>query len=512
MKRISLTMLVALVSMLVAWSTTNAQFAYDVGNSEIVIGNSSGKECFWMQVFIEGLVFDAELDMISSGSCLYSTSIGYWDNGTEVGIDVSWDSNVGVNGDVDIDGGELCCGLYKLYIHETQDDHFSLTIDLTDANWGVDGAIVDPYYLYIEYNGYMNDADIYVYRSDAGVWGSAGSYESGSTVTYWGLIDAAFPAIGYSRERTTAGGYRFNTSLDELPPDPSTTCAPDVILDVNLEVNNDVTVASNSSLTINPFDEGSAAASGTTLKFEQDAGITVEGELVTGALDLPYEEKVIFTSLEASPSSGDWDGIYGSTADYIDLNNAKVEWAESGVTTNNCYEVVIRNTAVMNSDQEGINLINSDADINSVRAVYNGNSNLRVYDGSIAFVESSQFSYSETSNGITVDDQSYLRILRSLIEENDGHGIVSTTYGRTIVDTCVIRNNGTVAGCDTCASDAYGIYSFYNNWLVSVRHSSVSGQLAGLSAYSGTIVGHYTPSFISSASWDNADSVALLYI
>jgi hypothetical protein len=76
-----------------------------------------------------------------------------------------------------------------------------------------------------------------------------------------------------------------------------------------------------------------------------------------------------------------------------------------------------------------------------------------------------------------------------------------------VIDSCQVSDNGFVAGVDS--SDAYGIYSFYNGWLVSVRRSVVHGNMAGLAAYFGTIAGYYTPSFGTSATYSNPDSVAM---
>ncbi len=478
-----------------------AQLTYDPGDSEIVLANSSGSEGnLWLTM--SGLVFNCDLEL----------SVGYYGNGTggvadgeEIGFDVCWDSSGVANGDVDDYCGIIACGEYRFTAGNIGvGTTFSIIINLIDANWGAATSTDDIYKLYLEYTG-SGSFDIYVRDPDTGNWMAADNpYSDGDKTSYWELVRATWDE-DYERERTETNSKSFTTSLPGLPPYPSTTTVYDAELDVNVTVEEDATICSTCEMKINPFDEGTAASSQTILEFDGGAGLHVNGELYVGTKNY-YGEYVTFKPSSASPSAGDWDGITGSSADTIDLYKAYVTYATCGINLDDCQDVRIRKSLVDNSDEEGINLIDSKAWIDTVDCSSNGGTNLRVYDGSIAYVDTSVFSQSTTSNGITVDDVSYMKITNSSINTNRYHGIVGSSYGRVVVDSCDVYNNGYVSGVDS--SDAYGIYSFYNNWLISVRNSDVHGNRAGLAAHHGHIVGYYKESFSQSATFSNPDSLA----
>ena len=182
------------------------------------------------------------------------------------------------------------------------------------------------------------------------------------------------------------------------------------------DVVGDIVVPQGEVLTIAP---------GTTLRFAGHSLVVEGGLLVVGTELAP----VTFTSEKELPKSGDWGGIsVAGTSSGVELSNAVVEYAVSGVSVYGGGAAVIKNSVIFDSELYGININNSaNVEVYGNRIDYSErvcavsqNSGVNITNSS-PLVSSNIISNS--CNGITVNYDSSPIVTNNYINEGNFTGI-----------------------------------------------------------------------------------------
>ncbi len=462
-----------------------AQLNFDIGDSEIAIRNNAQDDP-GVSISLVNLVFDENLKLTHRFSDVLSTTI----NPSEVwGYDGPWSFDQAA-GEVDYVMDTLGCGEYSIGIA-----NITFRLNLTDAHWGA-GSNSTVYKVLVDYLG-SGSVNLYVRSPGAmGTWSSAITVTNGASFTYWGLIRATHDA-NYARERTSFNNKTFHvTGSDNLLPLPSTNVTS-ARLDVNLSVHTDIGVPSGSSLLIEGFD---LAPTNTTLSFDEQTGLTVEGTLRTMEHRFA-NEWIVFSSSAQSPARGDWDGVYCVDANQIWLNRATIMYATHGLHTENCLDVQTYSLTTLECDGDGVLMESSSGIHRDLASNSNYESGIRIQSGSNVEIYNSSFYGSITANGVAVVDNSISRIQQSFVHSNHAHGIVATGGARVIIDTCEITSNG-ATGADAWS----GVYGLNNDCWITLRHSNVHHQYYGIGMNWAMINGYESPT--SPVEWSNADSLA----
>jgi hypothetical protein len=469
-------------------NTAVSQLVFDIGDSEIAIRNNTQQDPD-VAISLVNLVFDENLKLTHRFEDVLDGTI---DPFSVWGYDGPWSFDQAA-GDVDYVMDTLGCGEYSIGIAS-----ITFRLNLTDAHWGA-GSNSSVYKILVDYDGY-GDVKLYVRSPGAqGTWSSAIQVSNNDRFTYWGLIRATHD-VSYARERTSFGGKTFHvTGSDNLLPLPSTNVTS-ARLDVNLSVHTDIGVPSGSSLLIEGYYESPAISAYTTLYFDAGTGLTVEGTLSTMEQRFA-NEWVMFTSSAATPARGDWDGVYASAADLINLNLTFIQYATTGLHTVDCQAVETSSLRILYCDGDGLYSESSWGLHRNLYSNYNGENGARIRTGSTAEFHESSFIGSLAANGIAVLDDAMARVRTSLIYNNYGHGVVGAAAGRIILDSCDVYNNG-INGADGWA----GVYGLYNDLWITVRHSQIHDQYTGI-GMNWAITNGYESS-TSPVTWDNPDSLA----
>ncbi len=466
-----------------------SQINFDAGNSEVVFWNNSSVDQVALTFYATNLIFDDELELTHRFA--HDDNQQSLNADQSCGYDGPW-SKDGLSGDVDFWADTLGCGEYEFYIYGV--GYFRL--NLIDAKWGA-GSNSSVYRILIEYDG--SDVNLHV-RSPGvnGTWMEAATVTNGSTYDYWELIQATHLST-YERERTTYNDEIFHVEGDDnLLPLPSTGVKA-ALLDVDLTVYTDIAVPDGASLVINGFDEGPAGYSNTTMLFDAGTGFTVYGELIT--MQTQYQNEFVYLqSLSDTPAAGDWNGVHCDQSSSLWLNRFNVLYAVTGLFIDGCADVEGYTIRVYHSSDDGIEIDGSNGIIHDVTSNWCGANALLITDSEIELYKG-VFGSSSNQNGIVVGEGSTARLHRCSIYYNRQNGVLVSGASRAIIDSCDIFDNNTVAG-----ESWNGVYGFFNDVWLTVRHSTVHGQNTGLCMLYAAVNGYESPSH--PPRWDNPDSLA----
>jgi hypothetical protein len=250
---------------------------------------------------------------------------------------------------------------------------------------------------------------------------------------------------------------------------------------------------------INGFDEGPAGYSNTTMLFDAGTAFTVYGELVT--MQTKYQNEFIsMQSLSDTPAAGDWEGLHCDGSSGLWLNRLTIDYAVTGLFIDGCTDIEAYTIRVYHSADEGIEIDGSSGILRDVTS-YGCDANALLITDSEIEVYVGVFAGSSIQNGIVVGEGSTARLHHCMIYYNRQNGVLVSGAARAIIDSCDIFDNNTVTG-----ENWNGVYGFFNDVWLTVRHSNVSGQNAGLSMVYSAVNGYESPSH--PPRWDNPDSLA----
>ncbi|MFZ1729121.1 MAG: T9SS type A sorting domain-containing protein [Bacteroidota bacterium] len=467
-------------------TTLFAQPTFDIGNSEIAVWNTSGTTKN-LTISAVNLIFDEDL-ALTHRHAIVTTGGDIYD-GIAWGFEGPWSYDA-IAGDIDVIKDTIGCGEYEFGY-----GGISFRLNLHDANWGA-GSTTSVYRILIEYDG---NVKIYIRTpGTSGTWSSAITVTNGARYTYWGLIQGTHSA-SYTRARTTFNNKRFHVSGDDNQLPLESTGVTDARLDVNLDVHADISIPAGSSLLIEGFDEGVTGNSDTKLLFDNQTGLTVPGELRT--VETQYSnEYAVFLPSSSTPAPGDWKGIYCPNPSGVHLNHTFIGYAECGLNIESSSSISGNDVIVSYSLMNGVMLVGSSGNFQHLMCSSNGENNLEVRNSELVCYNS-QFSNSVNQNGVVVGDGGTLLLQQCDIYNNRMNGIFGYANAYVQIDSCDVFNNGFVAG-----DDWQGVYTFYNDWPIFLRHSKVFEQSVGVCAVWGEVFGYYRYSI--PVRWDNADSLA----
>ena len=216
------------------------------------------------------------------------------------------------------------------------------------------------------------------------------------------------------------------------------------VVDSPFTATGNISVLAGDTLTIEP---------GVVINFNGGVNFTLDGTLIATGTS---SDSIRFTSSNASPNLGDWNGILFSSTGGGTLKYLVVEYASTGISVSNS-DLSIRNSS-FRSNNNGIDCLNASSPlIDSNQFQSNGNTAIRCNDASPTISKNKIFNNVALSAAILCE-KSHPQISENVIHDNDHtaidciigskpdiwqNTIVQNDFGITISDSSspAIENN-----------------------------------------------------------------------
>ncbi|MCB2204692.1 T9SS type A sorting domain-containing protein [bacterium] len=442
-------------------TTTFAQLNFDRGNAEVIVRNSTVDVQSFFIVPVN-LIFDDELAITHRYKGVHD---GFIVPGYDWGFDGPWSGDPAA-GDVEDQRDTLGCSDYQFSI-----GYYSFTLNLIDAKWGA-GTDATVYTILIDIES-ASACTIYLRSPGAqGSWSSGKNISDGDSLTYWDLVKELHNS-SYVRERTSYNGETFHVDGDDnLLPLPS-IFVDEAFLDVNLAVHTDIAVPERKVLLIEGFDEGLSGNSDTELTFDASTGMDVYGSLRTG--QTTYRNSYIYcTSAESTPAPGDWRGIHCDGATQLWLNRLSVGYASTGLYLDECEDVETYSSVFFQNSFAGLRMGGGSGIHQALRCTGNGSHGILLEDTD-AEIHDALIIGTSGGSGIAVGAGATARLYQCESLYNGANGISVAGGSSVIVDSSALDYNVQIAG-----GPYAGVYGFYNDTWITLRHSTVVGQYMGV--------------------------------